>query len=1048
MLLPNRTLPILLGTLLVACPAALSQTTFGKIVGDARDPSGSVIAGVRVTVTNEGSGETYTQTTSDTGSYAFNTLIPGTYRIRAEHSGFRPVQIQNIAIQVNQTARFDLAMEVGAVTESINVTASAPVLATDTSDVGQVVGQRQVVELPLNGRNYMQLTALTNGVILAGTTESGGPNFLSEGGRPTQNSFLIDGVESRIQREGGYGLNLSVEAIDEFKVMQNSFSAEFGRATTIVNAAIRSGSNAFHGSVFEFLRNEKLDARNAFDLTSTGLPPLRFNQFGGAIGGPIKRDKLFFFANYEGQRVRRGATLFGNVPTPQMLSGNLAGMRTATDPSTGAPFPDNRIPSERISQFAREAAKLYPAPNSTALAGFNYQAVVSNPTNMNQGTGRIDYLLSAKDRLSGHYTGFDFNVINRSLLPFAGTQSFSKVRNIAVEHIHNFNPALLNTLRFGYSWTDTYTGPDTLLSQDVTRDYGFTNLSPEPAAYAPPGVSIVGFNYIGSPQWIPNGAVDINRQFVEQLTWIKGRHSLKFGADLRFLRYNDLGYAIQNGAYTFANQYTGNSVGDFLLGIPQSAFAHRTGGSQFSFRTSNGEYSFFVQDDIRLLRNLTLNMGLRYEYVQWPQEDNDEFAVWNFERGALDLAGRELPRRIAPTDRNNWAPRLGLAYTPFRRTVIRMAAGVTYANFRQWEVSLFHFSPPFVYENLDFNDFPNPRFTTSTLWPPVVPVEQLDFRTVTVNYQSPDKVLPATYQWTFGIQQELLPNLMLEVAYVGNRSVRQPNRWDANPARQDADLSRPTSVQSRRPYQNVGFVSGNTSQAWSNYNALNVRIERRFSAGLSVLGVYTWSKAMAIRPTDNWTVMDINNIRLNYGPVNDYRHNAVISYLYDLPFGQGRRFLSGMDGVANQILGGWQVNGITTFRSGAALSLTSPVSNNRGNRAGNRPDRIADGNLPVDERRVERWFDTSAFRDPILGTYGNSGDGVIRGPGLVNWDLSIFKNFPFDEQRRLQFRWEMFNAFNNVNYGNPSTNTGDARFGRISSAMPARQMQVALKFLF
>ena len=1046
-----RTLPSLLCEIALAGVYANAQTTFGRIVGDVRDASGSPMVGAEVTVTNEGSRETYRQSTTDLGAYGFHTLIPGTYTVSAAQQGFRPVRIQGIVLQVNQTARFDLSMELGAVTESINVNASAPVLATDSADVGQVVAQRQIVELPLNGRNYMQLTALTNGVILSGTTESGGPNFLSEGGRVQQNSFLVDGVESRIQREGGYGLNLSVEAIDEFKVMQNSFSAEYGRGTTIVNAAIRSGTNAYHGSAFEFLRNQILDARNAFDLTSAGLPPLRFNQFGGAVGGPIIKDKLFFFANYEGQRVRRGSTAFANVPTPAMLSGNLAGMRIAIDPETGAPFPNNVIPSTRFSQFAREGAKLYPAPNSTALSNLNYQAVLSSPTNMNQGTGRIDYLLSTKDRLSGHYTGFDFNVINRNVMPFAGTQAFSKVKNLAVEYIHNFSPTLLNTLRFGYSNTDTYTGPDTLLDHDVTGEFGLQNLSPEPSAYAPPGISIVGFNYIGGPSWIPNGAVDINRQIVDQMTWIKGRHSIKFGGDVRLLRYNDLGYAIQNGAYTFANQYTNNSVADFQLGLPQQAYAHRSGGNGFSFKTTNGEYSFFVNDDIRVARNLTLNVGLRYEYVQWPQEDNNEFAVWNFQRGALDLAGKEIPRRIAPPDRNNWGPRLGIAYSPFKKTVLRAGAGVTYGNFRQWEVALFHFSPPFVYENLDSNDFPNPRFTMSTLWPPVIPVSQLDFRTVTVNYQSPSKVLPPTYQWTFGIQHELLPNLMLEIGYVGNRSVRLPNRWDANQAVQDADLLRPTPVQSRRPYADVGFVSGNTSNAWSNYNALNIRVEKRFSGGFQLLGVYTWSKAMGIFARDGlccFTVMDGDNLRMNYGPANDYRHNSVISYVYDLPFGKGKKFLGDAGGVTDLVIGGWQVNGITTFRSGAALSLNSPVSNNRGNRASNRPDRIADGNLPSGERTVERWFDSTAFRDPLPGAYGNSGEGILRGPGLASWDLSIFKNFPIKEAARLQFRWEMFNAFNHVNYQNPSVSTGDARFGKISSALPARQMQLALKFLF
>jgi hypothetical protein len=1041
---------VCLFTLLPLFPPALpAQTTYGKIVGNARDSSGGVIAGVRVTVTNQNTGETHSAPTNEFGAYAFETLIPGTYRIHAEMPGFRPIDIRGIILQVNQTARFDLTMEVGQVTENVTVTASAPVLSQDTSDLGQVITTRQIVDLPLNGRNFMQLAALTNGIILSGTTESGGPNFLSEGGRPTQNSFLVNGVESRIQREGRYGLNLSVDAIEEFKVMQNSFSAEYGRGTAIVNSVVRSGSNEVHGALFEFLRNEKLDARNAFDLTGI-KPPLRLNQFGASAGGPIRRDKLFYFLNYEGQRVRRGSTRFTAVPTPAMLSGDLSAMPPAKDPLTGSPFPNNRVPPDRISQFAKAATPYFPAPNSSSLAGLNYQAVLSNPTGMNQGTARVDYVLHEKDRLAGHFTGFDYETVSRGTLPFSGTQNFSRVKTFAVEHVHSFSPHLLNNARFGFSITDTYTGPDQLLTKDVTAEFGLKNLAPEPAAYAPPGVGVQGFGYLGSQQWIPNGATDINRQVVEQLMWTPGRHSFKFGGDLRFLRYDDLGYAIQNGALTFASQYSGNAMADFLLGLPQLAYAHQRGGKGFSFKTTNSEYSFYVQDDIKLTRSLTVNAGLRYEYVQWPAEDNNEFAVWNFQKGRLDFAGKDIPRRIAPSDRNNWGPRLGFAYSPgfLRKTVIRSGAGIMYGNFRQWEVSLFHFSPPFVYEHLDANDLPNPRFTAATLWPPVQPLDQIDYRQVTVNYQSPDKVLPTMYQWNFGVQHELLPNLLFEIGYAGNRAVRQPNRWDANQAAQDADLLHPTPVQSRRPYQNVGFVSGNTSRAWSNYNALNVRIERRYAAGLSLLGVYTYSKAMAIRPWDNWTVMDINNIRMNYGPVNDYTHNAVISYLWDLPLGKGKRLLGGASGVANLLIGGWQLNGITSFRSGAALSLSSPVSNNRGNRAGNRPDRIKDGNLPPDQRRVERWFDTSAFRNPIPGSYGNAGEGIIRGPGLTNWDLSVFKNTRVKERCTLQFRWEMFNAFNYVNLLDPSTNTGDARFGKITGANTAREMQAGLKLLF
>ena len=1026
------------------------QTTYGSIVGVARDASGSVMPGITVTVVNQNTGESHAQPTNEVGAYAFTTLYPGVYRVRAEARGFKPVEIRDIRLQVNQTARFDLLMEVGEVTQTVEVIASAPVLATDSSDVGQVINNRQILDLPLNGRSFMQLASLTNGVILSGTTESGGPNFLSEGGRPTQNSFLVDGVETRVQREGGYGLNLSVDAIQEFKVMQNSFSAEYGRGTSIVNAAIKSGGNQFHGSAFEFLRNEVLDARNAFDLTGK-KPPLRMNQFGGSLGGPILRDKTFFFVNYEGQRIRRSTTRYTLVPTPAMLDGDLSGMQTAIDPQTGQPFEGNIVPPERISQFAKAAKPYYPAPTASPLPNTNYVAVLGNPTTMDQGTARIDHTLGANDRLTGHTTFFYYERVNTGTLPYSGTAGHSYVvPNISVQYTHTFSPQLLNDFRFGYGHSDTFNGPDQLLDHDATKDFGLKNLKPEPQAYAPPQVQIQGFGTIGSGAWIPQGAIDVNRQFVEQLTWLSGRHTFKFGADFRFLDYDDLGYATQNGYYIFTNDmYSKNSMADFLLGLPQQAFANQAGAKGFTMYLRNGEYSFYAQDDVKLARNLTINAGLRYEYVQWPLEINDELSVWNFERGTLDFAGKDISRRIAPPDRNNWSPRLGFAYTPFRKTVFRGGTSIAYSNFRQWEIALFHFNPPFVYDNFRWNDLPDPAFTTDTLWPEVITdLSQIDFRTLTVNYQSPDKVLPTTYQWNFSIQHEILPNLLFEVGYVGNRSVQQPNRWDANGASPDVDPANPTPIQSRRPYQNVGFVSGNTSRAWSNYNGLNIRVEKRYTSGFSLLGSYTYSKAMGIRAYDNWTVMDINNIRFNYGPMNDYTHLAVINYVYELPFGSGKPWLSGLHGVPRVIIDGWQVNGITSFRSGAALSLTSPVSSNLGNRAGNRPNRVKDGNLPANERAVERWFDTTAFVDPVFGRYGDSGDGILRGPGAVNWDLSIFKNTEITESKTIQFRFEMFNAFNNVNLNNPSTSTGDSRFGRVTGAANAREIQVGLKFLF
>ncbi|MBO0858009.1 MAG: TonB-dependent receptor [Chloracidobacterium sp.] len=1039
---------------------AFAQATFAKVVGDVRDTTGASVVGAKVTITNDQTGDTFTQITAELGSYNFQTLNPGAYRIRCEASGFRPIDIKGIVLQVNQIARYDVKLEIGQTSDNVTITTSAPVLATETSDVGQVINRRQIAELPLNGRNFIQLAGLTNGVLIGGGTESGGPQFTSQGGRPTQNSVLIDGIESRIQREGGYGINLSVEALQEFKVMQNTFAADYGRATAIVNTSIRSGTNDFHGAAFEFLRNDVFDARNAFDFRPN-KPPLRRNQFGGNFGGPIFHNKLFFFTNYEGTIERRAFTSYAFVPTAEQLAGDLSGFATTIrDPETGLPFAGNRIPESRISQFARASRMYYPTPTPTAQAGANFQANRSSNIDAHQGLARIDYTLSERDRFSGHYIEYRYQSGYIGALAFTGNQTVNNARNISAEHVHTFSSNLINTFRYGYSWTNNVLGqPEFAASNVVADEFGIKNLFPDSGLFSAPQINISGFSSLGGGAFQPNGSVDRNNQFIEQLTYIRGHHSMKFGGDLRLYRWDDLGYATRNGSFNFNGQFTGNAFADFLLGYPNQVYATQAGGQGFTFFTKNNEYSLYAQDDIRVRGGLSLNLGLRYEYVQWPKEKNNEFAVWNFEKGGLDLAGRDIDERVAPADKNNLGPRIGLAWSPqnSKSTVIRAGASIMYGNFRQWEVSLFHFSPPYVYDRFLFNGAPvsnpsfpiTPEYTTANLFPAVdTNLDRLDFTSVTVNYQSPDKVLPIQYQWNLGVQRELFRDTVIEVGYVGNRADHQPNRWDANPARPNGP-GESLSIQARRPYQNVGFVSGNTSRAWSNYNALNLRIEKRFSDGLYLLGNYTYSKSMAIRAWDNWTVMDINNIRLNYGPANDFRHIARLNFVYDLPFGKGRHWLSKLPAPIEYVLGGWQANGIFQFYSGAALGVGSDISNDRGSRAGNRADRLCDGNLSGDKRTKAQWFDTSCFRDPVPGAFGSAGEGVIRGPGGVNPDLGLFKNFRVRERINLQFRWEMFNAFNVVNLGNPNTDVSDtSNFGRISGAGSAREMQFGLKIIF
>ena len=1034
--------------------SAAAQTTYGSIVGTARDGSGAVIPNVKVLVVNEATGVTGTEITNELGAYSFTTLIPGRYKINAELSGFRPVDIRNIELQVNQTARYDLVMQVGQVSEKVEVSATLATLSTDTSEVGQVITNRQVVDLPLNGRQYLQLAALTNGVTTSGSAggDNAGPNFTSQGNRQANNSFLVGGVDTRIQRNNTYGLSISVDAIGEFKILQNAFPAEYGRGASIVTTTIKSGSNDLHGSLFEFVRNDKFDARHSYNFTGNKTP-YRQNQFGGSIGGPIRRNKAFFFANYEGERTRQSNIGYANMPTAQMFAGDLSSMsQVAKDPETGMPFPGNIIPESRISQFAKAGQKYYQTPGGSPLPQFNYFGATGTRRRGDQGTARVDYNFTDSIRLNGFLSIADREDYSPALNPYNGTLSTMKTRPVfAVEYTHVLSPTLLNNFRVGRYSSVLFNGQEASTPNNVAaEEFGLSNVRPEPFAYGPPGIAITGFQRAGVADWQPTGSTDVNLQFNEQFTWTKGRHTMKFGADLRWLRWDDLGWAIQNGTYTFNGQYSGNAVADYLLGIPSYAQIALRGEGTYSYSLRQGEWSMYAQDDFKVNSELTLNYGLRYELVQFPLEANDQFSNWNFDKFGMDFAGKDVPRRLIPADRNNIGPRLGAAYNPTwaRKMVFRGGFGMMYGNFRQYEAALQHFHPPYVNENFIANDVPRPSYTTATLWaPPVTDLTNADLSGTTVNYLS-SKSMPISYQWNFNIQREMPGDFLLQVGYVGNKGDQMQIRYDANQA-VELNPANPLSINDRRPYKRLGFVSANSSEGFSSYHALDVRVERRFSKGLSLIGTYTWNKQLGIRSFDNYTVMKIDDIRLNYGPESQ-PHRAVISYVYELPFGPGKQFLSSTNRVLGGIIGGWQVNGITTMRAGSFLGASSNVNNGAGSRAGNKPDATGlPANLPGDQRTTARWFNTSAFVEPPFTRYGNSGEGVIIGPGAVNFDISLFKNTRITERTNLQFRAEAFNAFNHVNLSDPNRNISDPRtFGTISNAASARIVQLGLKLLF
>jgi hypothetical protein len=1043
----------LLLTVLVGLPA-IAQTTYGSIVGTAHDSSGAAMPGVRVRAVNHATGVNVAQDTNDSGAYSFTTLFPGNYTIHAETTGFRPVDISGIQLEVNQTARYDLTMQVGQVSERVEVSAALATLATDTSDIGQVIENRQILDLPLNGRQYLQLASLTNGVTLSGSKggESAGPVFTSQGVRFNSDSFLVGGVETRTVRNSTYGLSLSVDAIGEFKILQNSFSAEYGRAASIVNATIKSGTNDFHGSAFEFLRNNALDARYSYQFSGKKAP-LRQNEYGASGGGPILRNRAFFFLNYEGERVRKSGVANVLMPTEAQLNGDLSSMKaTAIDPVTGMPFPGNIIPANRISQFAKAGSQYFRRPNGSPLPGFNFTAITGEQSQDDQGTARIDYLLNDKIRFNGFTTFSEFTDFSPAANEYSGSLSTRKTKpTMAVEYTHILSPTLLNNLRFGQYHSVIYSGQEkTAASNLAGTDFGFRNVNPEAYAFAPPGMGISGFQWAGPNAWQPSGATDINTQINDQFSITRGRHIVKIGADLRWLHYDDLGWATQNGEYSFNGQYTGNAMGDFLLGLPSYAHIAQRGLGNYSYGTRWGEYSFFVQDDIKVTPELTINAGLRYELVQFPREINNQFDNWNFKTMSMDFAGKGLAERILPTPKGNVGPRFGIAYAPraLPKTVFRGGFAIMYGNYRQYESGLQHFQPPYVDESFLNNDVPNPRFTTATLWPaPVQDLNGVDLTNVTLNYLR-DKKVPTYYNWNFNIQKELPFNILLQVGYVGNKGVNLPNRYDANQAVQ-FDPSNPLPIAARRPYPTLGFISANASSTYSNYNGFDIHVERRFTGGFSLIGNYTWSKSMGIRTFDNYTVMLEDNIRRSYGPQGS-AHRSVISYLYELPFGPGKRFLGSSHGVVGQVVGGWQINGITTMQSGAFLSTSSDVNSGTDSRAGNEADATGQpANLARDQRTRAKWFNTAAFVAPPFTRYGNAGEGVILGPGAINFDISMFKDIRPTERTKLQFRLESFNALNHVNLSNPNTNVSDKlHFGVISSAAAARIVQLGLKFYY
>jgi hypothetical protein len=1086
----------MLSILLVIALAATTshaQTTTGAFLGFVTDAQGAVLGGAKVTAINEGTGLTRTVTTNSSGEYVIALLPVGRYTLKFEAEKFKQRAIKGVPLELNQKAKLDVSLEIGEITEVVTSEdgTGAPLARTETAEAGEVIENKRIVDLPLNGRLYLQLAQLTPGVAenarggfgqqLAGVS---GPRITVMGARESDNHFTLDGVSFTDPFYNTASGPLSVDAIQEFNVRSNLYSAESGRlGGAQINIAIKSGTNEPHGSAYGFLRNDEFDARNFFDVAK---PEFHQSQFGGTIGGPVIKDKFFYFGNYEGLRLAKSLTRAFTVPTPGLRSGQFT--TPIRDPQTGLPFAGNVIPDSRISPVAKGLLQFIPLPNQPGAAN----NLVASPQEINDGdqfTIKTNYRRNANDEGFARYTFYDvdayqpygFVAFASSPISLPGFGLFLQQRsqNVAIGETHNFSPTLIGEFKFGFNRTAGGQAQQNS-NVDFASQFNIAGASRDPIDRGVPRVTLAPFNAFGDVA-TPISRRDNDYQFNYNISWFLGNHSLNLGGAYKRVQFNPFIPSNKRGQFTFDGRYTGNVFADFLLGLPGSA---QGGAGGVAVYLRGNEYYAYAQDDWKVSRRLTVNFGLRHEYVSPLSEKFNRWATLDIQNRRVIVAsedGRTYPQelwvpgiaaQLAPLpivtsesaglnralvnkDMNNFAPRVGLAFDLFgsQRTVIRAGYGVYYNVTSYNALSLMSQNPPF-FKRIGAN---NPAANATTLPPigAIAPIESLlgnpllglpGFQPYDIDFTS-----PYFQQYNVGVQQALTQNLLIEAQYLGSKGTHLYTNVFYNLPNPSAT----TPIAARAPFPNLGNFAQQAGAGRSNYNALVLRAEKRLSFGLKVNGSFTFSKSLDNDSLGNSVVssnLDQSNIKdLEYALSSfDIRRRLVVSFTYDLPFRFGNNAI-------NRLLGDWHVGGIITQQSGQPF--TANFNGDRANtgQLNQRPNLVGDPNLPDDQRSVERWFNTSAFVVQPVGALGTAGRNILEGPGTNLVDFSLLKNIPLSERQRLQFRSEFFNLFNHPNFDFPERFCGGtvagapcaaATFGRVTAARDPRILQFALKYLF
>jgi hypothetical protein len=1062
--------------LCLAAAVAMAQVASSTLSGVVRDRDSGVVEGARITARHEATGFSRVLSTSNAGEYRFDNLLPGAYTVTVEKQGFKTLAAAGVDLIVNQKGRLDFELQAGAAADTVTVTATVPLVQADDASAGYRVGYASAVRLPLLGRNPLSLVTLGPGAIprhLGGFTHdvvndvqpSRGAVALNppvHGARSTMNAFILDGASNTDRHAFSMAVHPPLEAMQEFRIQSSGAAVEFPQAGGgVVDLVTKSGDRDFHGSVFEYFRNEATDARNFFDDPALPRPIFRRNQFGGSIGGPLPFRRTVFFATYEGVRGKAAKSSLNLVPDATLRGGDFSGRDTIFDPLTtgpsGArvPFAGNVIPAGRIDEASRKFLdEFQPLPNRSGGTS-NYLDATPSETTDDNGSLRVDHELTARTRLLGRYTINNERSRIAGIFPLLPTDQDLRAQQ-ALLGVTSAGSRWLNEARLSFTRLRVFAVPENAFTRDIARELGINGLSSDPLSWGLPFFLVTNFNLRTDDPILPQTQRNNMWHLSDALSLSRGSHTLKFGGEYTYFQNNYLQNRLARGQFVFTGAYTrnppsaapsGDPLADFLLGYPQTT-SRNVGDTQAYMRQH--VYAGYVHDDWRVHRRLTLNVGLRYEYATPYSEARQN--LLNLDYSTLPLAPRlvRTGRPVEP-DLNNVSPRVGLAWRmprlpgPIGELVFRAGYGIYHV-------------PEIAIETYDLirNAVRNETNATDGLHP-VLTIANGFPKTATTGFPSyfgidPRARTPYVQQWTAGLQRQLPANTVLEVLYAGTRGTRLGRFRRFNTplhvvTGENLD-PRPGDLQALRPFPELGVIIQRQHISNSIYHALEVKVEKRFAARFSTLASFAWAKAIddadGVIPGqfDSFGAQDERNLRLERGlSFFDVRRRLSAGFVYRIH--EPRRLRA--------IFGGWELGGIVLLQDGTPLNPAYFAYDPANTGTPNRPDIVPGQSieLPDDQRTADRFFNTDAFRAPEPFTFGNAGRNILPGPGNALLDVSLSRRFALTESVQMLIRGEVFNVFNHPNFGIPGPYPDFGPFfGKILSSGDPRRVQFGARFEF